>query len=65
MITFFRTSQTGVQVFAITWSFAIWKIGPYPGAVVAGLGLWPPEGIRQLEVEGDVAAWLMALPEPA
>ena len=58
----FRTDLTGAAVFGLTAYFAVIRVGPYQGAIVEALGLWPPGGIPTVVVHPDTAAYLDALP---
>lgn len=59
---FFRTSETGAVVFAISSGLAVWRIGPFQGFLAEVMGLWPTGGIPTIPVPSDVASWLMDLP---
>lgn len=59
---FFRTNLNGPSVFAQSPNLAVWRIGPYEGAIAQAVGAWGPGGIAMVEVTDDVALWLAALP---
>lgn len=59
---FFRTDRTGAAVFAQSANLAVWRIGPYEGAIAEATGGWGPGGILLVSVTADVGEWLSALP---